>query len=63
MSACQEFAAKRLKVRGDVRFGRGVIVEGDVAIEHAGPSPLVLTVRTVDQNMLASIGGRLQLGR
>src|SRR4029077_4072126 len=27
----------------------------------AGPSPLVLTVRTVDQNMLASIGERLQL--
>jgi UTP--glucose-1-phosphate uridylyltransferase len=35
-------AAKRLKVRGDVRFGRGIIVEGDVTIEHAGPSPLVI---------------------
>jgi len=35
-------AAKRLKVRGDVRFGRGVVVEGDVAIEHAGAEPLVL---------------------
>ena len=35
-------AAKRLKVRGDVRFGRGIVVAGDVAIEHAGPSPLVL---------------------
>jgi UTP--glucose-1-phosphate uridylyltransferase len=34
--------AKRLKVRGDVRFGRGVVVVGDVAIEHAGPAPLVL---------------------
>ena len=34
--------AKRLKVRGDVRFGRGVVVSGDVTIEHAGPSPLVL---------------------
>lgn len=33
-------AAKRLKVRGDVRFGRGITVEGDVAIEHAEPSPL-----------------------
>jgi len=27
----------------------------------AGPSPFLLTVRTVDQNMLASIGERLQL--
>ena len=35
-------AAQRLKVRGDVRFGRGVVVTGDVAIEHAGPSPLVI---------------------
>jgi UTP--glucose-1-phosphate uridylyltransferase len=39
-------AAKRLKVRGDVRFGRGVVVEGDVTIEHAGPSPLVLMDET-----------------
>ena len=35
-------AAKRLKVRGDVRFGRDVVVEGDAVLEHAGPSPLVL---------------------
>jgi UTP--glucose-1-phosphate uridylyltransferase len=35
-------AARRLKVRGDVRFGRGVVVTGDVAIEHAGPSPLMI---------------------
>jgi UTP--glucose-1-phosphate uridylyltransferase len=35
-------AAKRLKVRGDVRFGRGVVVVGDVAIEHAGDGPLML---------------------
>jgi UTP--glucose-1-phosphate uridylyltransferase len=35
--------AKRLKVRGDVRFGRGVVVRGDVVIEHdAGQSPLML---------------------
>jgi UTP--glucose-1-phosphate uridylyltransferase len=33
-------AAKRLKVRGDVRFGRGITVEGDVAIDHTAPSPL-----------------------
>lgn len=33
-------AAKRLKIRGDVRFGRGVVVEGDVTLEHAGPLPL-----------------------
>ena len=35
-------AAKRLKVRGDVRFGRDVVVEGDAVIEHAGSAPLVL---------------------
>jgi UTP--glucose-1-phosphate uridylyltransferase len=35
-------AAQRLKIRGDVRFGRGVVVTGDVVLEHAGPSPLVL---------------------
>jgi UTP--glucose-1-phosphate uridylyltransferase len=35
-------AARRLTVRGDVRFGRGVVVTGDVAIEHAGPSPLMI---------------------
>jgi UTP--glucose-1-phosphate uridylyltransferase len=35
-------AARRLKVRGDVRFGRDVVVEGDVVIEHAGPAPLVV---------------------
>jgi len=32
--------AKRLQVRGDVRFGRDVVVTGDVAIAHAGPEPL-----------------------
>ena len=35
-------AATRLRVRGDVRFGRGVVVEGDVSIDHAGPEPLVI---------------------
>ena len=35
-------AAKRLEVRGDVRFGRGVVVEGEVNVVHAGPEPLVL---------------------
>jgi UTP--glucose-1-phosphate uridylyltransferase len=34
--------AKRLKVRGDVRFGRGVVVHGDVVIDQADQSPLVL---------------------
>jgi UTP--glucose-1-phosphate uridylyltransferase len=34
--------ARRLKIRGDVRFGRDVVVEGDVVIEHAGPAPLVV---------------------
>ncbi len=36
-------AAERLKIRGDVRFGRDVVVEGDVSIEHlAADSPLVI---------------------
>jgi UTP--glucose-1-phosphate uridylyltransferase len=34
--------AKRLKVRGDVRFGRGVVVRGDVDVEQAGTTPLLL---------------------
>jgi hypothetical protein len=29
-------------VRGDVRFGRGVVVEGDVSLAHAGAEPLVV---------------------
>jgi UTP--glucose-1-phosphate uridylyltransferase len=35
-------AAERLQVRGDVRFGRGVVVEGDVSLAHAGAEPLVV---------------------
>jgi UTP--glucose-1-phosphate uridylyltransferase len=38
--------ATRLRVRGDVRFERAVVVEGDVAIEHAGPEPLVVAEGT-----------------
>ncbi|MGH7895363.1 MAG: UTP--glucose-1-phosphate uridylyltransferase [Candidatus Binatia bacterium] len=34
--------ARRLQVRGDVRFGKGVVVEGDVSIVHAGQDPLVV---------------------
>jgi UTP--glucose-1-phosphate uridylyltransferase len=34
--------AKRLKVRGDVRFGRGVVVRGDVDVEQAGTTPLIV---------------------
>jgi UTP--glucose-1-phosphate uridylyltransferase len=30
---------RRLVVRGDVRFGRGVVLEGDVELEHSGPEP------------------------
>jgi UTP--glucose-1-phosphate uridylyltransferase len=30
----------RFVVRGDVRFGRDVVVEGDVTIMHTGPEPL-----------------------
>ena len=35
-------AARRLHVRGDVRFGRGVVVQGDASLAHAGPEPLVI---------------------
>jgi UTP--glucose-1-phosphate uridylyltransferase len=35
-------AARRLQVRGDVRFGRGVVVQGDVTLTQAGPEPLVV---------------------
>lgn len=35
-------AARRFQVRGDVRFGRHVVVEGDVVIVHGGPEPLTI---------------------
>lgn len=35
-------AARRLHIRGDVRFGRDVVVEGDVALLHPGPEPLTI---------------------
>ena len=35
-------ACRRLTVRGDVFFGRGVIVKGDVTIEHTGDTPRVI---------------------
>jgi UTP--glucose-1-phosphate uridylyltransferase len=34
--------ARRLRLRGDVRFGRGVVVEGDVEIVQPGPEPLAI---------------------
>jgi UTP--glucose-1-phosphate uridylyltransferase len=34
--------ARRLTVRGDVRFGRGVVVEGEATIDHPGPGPLAI---------------------
>lgn len=34
--------ASRLTVRGDVRFGPGVVVRGDVTLEHLGDAPLAL---------------------
>jgi len=34
--------ATRLRVRGDVRFGRDVVVTGDVAIAHPGPGQLAI---------------------
>jgi UTP--glucose-1-phosphate uridylyltransferase len=35
-------AARRLRVRGDVRFGRGVVAQGDVEIVHTGSEPLTI---------------------
>jgi UTP--glucose-1-phosphate uridylyltransferase len=34
--------ARRLVVRGDVRFGGGVVVQGDVEVRADGPAPLVV---------------------
>jgi UTP--glucose-1-phosphate uridylyltransferase len=31
---------RRFRVRGDVRFGRGVVAEGEVEVRQAGPAPL-----------------------
>ncbi|MCI0636953.1 MAG: UTP--glucose-1-phosphate uridylyltransferase [Actinobacteria bacterium] len=33
---------RRLVVRGDVRFGRNVVVRGDASIDHRGAEPLVV---------------------
>jgi UTP--glucose-1-phosphate uridylyltransferase len=41
-------AARSLTVRGDVCFERGVIVRGDVTLEHTGPEPLVLSDRVLE---------------
>lgn len=35
--------ATRLTVRGDVRFGPGVLVRGEVEVNHEGDAPLVLS--------------------
>ena len=35
-------AARRFVVRGDVRFGGGVVVEGDVEVRSDGAAPLVV---------------------
>jgi UTP--glucose-1-phosphate uridylyltransferase len=39
--------AQRLKVSGDVRFGAGVVIRGEVEIEHAAGEPLQLADGTV----------------
>jgi len=41
-------SARSLTVRGDVRFGSGVVIKGDVVIDHAGPEPLVLSDVTLE---------------
>jgi UTP--glucose-1-phosphate uridylyltransferase len=38
---------RRFVVRGDVRFGAGVVVEGDVAVRHEGSSPRHVPAGTV----------------
>jgi len=45
----------------NIRDRLNLVAAIPVGEASAGPSPLVLTVRTVDQNMLTSIGERLQL--
>jgi UTP--glucose-1-phosphate uridylyltransferase len=40
-------ACDSLRVRGDVAFGAGVVVRGDVAIEHEGPGQLLVEDGTV----------------
>jgi UTP--glucose-1-phosphate uridylyltransferase len=40
-------ACDRLRVVGDVRFGRDVVVRGSVTIEHAGPGQLQIADGTV----------------
>jgi len=39
-------ASRRFVVRGDVRFGGGVVVEGDVEVRAAGTEPLVVPAGT-----------------
>ena len=40
-------ACERLRVRGDVRFGRGVVARGEVTIEHTGAGHLQIEDGTV----------------
>ncbi len=40
--------ARSLTVRGDVRFGSGVVIKGDVMIDHTGKEPLVLSDVTLE---------------
>jgi UTP--glucose-1-phosphate uridylyltransferase len=39
-------AATRLRVRGDVRCGRGVVVVGDATVTHTGTEPLAIADAT-----------------
>ena len=41
-------AARKLTVRGDVRFGAGVVVRGSVELEHTGEEPLLLADRVLE---------------
>lgn len=40
--------AHRLTVRGDVRFGVGVVIKGDVRVEHTGDAPLDIADRLLE---------------
>jgi hypothetical protein len=32
-------ACRRLRVIGDIRFGRGIVLRGEVELRHDGPEP------------------------
>lgn len=47
--------ARRLQVRGDVRFGEGVVIEGEAVVANPGPEPMWIGPGTV---LSGSVGDR-----